>query len=227
MMRGVFVTGTDTGSGKTVVAAALIHALRGRGLAVAGFKPVAAGAEPLQGQPRNEDALALLAASGLDLPYADVNPYCFVPPIAPHIAAAEQGCRIEAGPLLAAAARLSEKTDYLVAEGAGGWRVPLSSELDMQGLAALLGLPVVLVVGLRLGCLNHALLSADAIRAAGQPLAGWVGSALEPDMARYRENLVTLRERLHAPCLGVLPHSPDSNPRELAHFLDTAPLLSA
>jgi dethiobiotin synthetase len=226
-MRGVFVTGTDTGSGKTLVAAALIHALRGHGLVVAGFKPVAAGAGLVQGQMRNEDALALLAASGLDLPYADVNPYCFAPPIAPHIAAAEQGCRIEAAPLLDAAARLAEKVDYLVTEGAGGWRVPLSPELDMQGLAALLGLPVVLVVGLRLGCLNHALLTADAIRAAGQPLAGWVGSALEPNMARYRENLDTLHARLDAPCLGVLPHAPGSAPRKLAPCLDIAPLLSA
>ena len=204
-MRGVFVTGTDTGSGKTLVATALIHALRGQGMVVAGFKPVAAGAGLVQGQLRNEDALALLAASGLDLPYADVNPYCFAPPIAPHIAAAEQGCRIESASLLAAAARLAEKADYLVAEGAGGWRVPLSPELDMQGLAALLGLPVVLVVGLRLGCINHALLSAQQIQRDGFDLVGWVANEIDPGMLERDGNLATLDSLVPARRIGVLP----------------------
>jgi len=224
-MRGVFVTGTDTGSGKTLVSAAMIHALREQGLSVAGFKPVAAGAELLDGQLRNEDALALIAASGQDLAYGDVNPYCFAPAIAPHIAATEQGCRIEVEPLLAAAARLHEQAGYLVAEGAGGWRVPLSAELDMQTLAGLLGVPVVLVVGLRLGCLNHALLTADAIRASRQTLLGWVGSVVDPGMARLDENVATLREVLGAPCLGILPHSPGTSARSMARFLDIGALL--
>lgn len=224
-MRGVFVTGTDTGSGKTLVSGALIHALRERGLKVAGFKPVAAGAERIDGQWRNEDALALIEASGSELPYGDVNPYCFEPAIAPHIAAAEAARPIDMGTIRAAAGRLSRQVDFLVTEGAGGWRVPLEGELGMQELAASLGLPVLLVVGVRLGCLNHALLSADAVRASGQALAGWVGSVVEPGMARLEQNIATLRARLDAPCLGVLPHSPGCTSRLMARHLDVASLV--
>jgi len=226
-MRGVFVTGTDTDCGKTLVSTALIHALSEGGLKVAGFKPVAAGAEGFDGQLRNEDALALIEASGGGFAYQDVNPVCFEPPIAPHIAAGEVGQAIDRQSLLGAAQRLSRQADFLVAEGAGGWRVPLQGELDMQGLAATLGLPVMLVVGLRLGCLNHALLTADAIRASGQELVGWVGSVVDPEMARLDENIATLRERLDAPCLGILPHSPGATTGSMARFLDIGVLLPA
>ncbi len=208
-MKGLFVTGTDTDCGKTRVALALIGALRARGLRVAPFKPVAAGARRTPEGPRNADAEALIRAAGGDWPYAEVNPYCFEPAVAPHLAAAEAGVEIALPGILDAAHALSQRADLLLVEGAGGWRVPLGPELDMQGLALALDLPVVLVVGLRLGCINHALLSAQAVRASGASLAGWIGSVLAPDMPRLQDNLRTLRQLLPAPCLGVLPHLPD------------------
>lgn len=223
-MNGVFVTGTDTDCGKTLVCSVLIHALRARGLVVAGFKPVAAGAERVDGHLCNPDAEALIRASGLQLCHETVNPCCFAPAVAPHIAAAEVGQEIAPGPILAAFERLAGQADFVVAEGAGGWRVPLGVGLDMQGLAARLGLPVILVVGIRLGCLNHALLTADAVRGSGQRLLGWIGSTLEPDMPRYSENLDTLRTSLDAPCLGVLPYAPGKAPATLAHHLNPAPM---
>ncbi|MCA1978258.1 MAG: dethiobiotin synthase [Thiobacillus sp.] len=200
--RGVFVTGTDTGVGKTRVAVALVHALRARGLRVAAMKPVAAGTEA--GQP-NEDVAALRAAANVDAPLADINPYAFDPPIAPHIAAAQAGVVIDIERISAAYARLAARADAVVVEGAGGWRVPLSDAADMSDLAARLGLPVLLVVGLRLGCLNHALLSAESIRARGLAWAGWVGNRIDPAMACADENLAALRARLPGPCLGVQP----------------------
>jgi dethiobiotin synthetase len=205
-MRGVFVTGTDTGCGKTHVATALISRLRDTGLRVTAFKPVAAGARSSDGKLRNDDALALRAATGLGLGYGAVNPYCFAPPIAPHLAAAEAGVRIDPAAVVAALDDLDKAGDFVVAEGAGGWRVPLAPGLDVQALVSMLGLPVVLVVGLRLGCLNHALLTEQAIRASGVPLLGWIGTQVDPAMQRMRENLQTLQALLHGPCLGVLTH---------------------
>ena len=206
MTAGVFVTGTDTGCGKTHVASMLIRGLRGRGIRVAAFKPVAAGARYRDGELVNDDALALAAASGLGLPYRTVNPYCFAPPVAPHIAAAEADVRIDLARLTEAFAELAAAGDFVVVEGAGGWRVPLGPGLDIQALASALGLPVLLVVGLRLGCLNHALLSAQAIRASGARPIGWVGNQVDPSMARLGANLETLRHALEVPCLGVLTH---------------------
>jgi dethiobiotin synthetase len=206
MNQGVFVTGTDTGCGKTRVSVALIEQIRARGTRVGGFKPVAAGSAWRDGKLRNDDALALIAASGLDVSYPVVNPYCFDPAISPHLAAAEAGVKIEAGPILAARDELAARCDFLVVEGAGGWRVPLGPRLDIQGLALALGLPVLLVVGLRLGCLNHALLSEQSILASGARLLGWVGSQVDPGMARLNENIATLNAGLSRPCLGILPH---------------------
>jgi dethiobiotin synthetase len=207
MTRGLFVTGTDTGCGKTWAAVTLIGALRRHGLRVAGFKPVAAGARPVDGELRNDDALALRRASGLDLDYGLVNPYCFEPPVAPHIAAAEIGVDIERPLLQDAAQRLGAQADLIVAEGAGGWCVPLGPGIDMQDLAGWLGLPVLMVVGLRLGCLNHALLTERAILESGLPLLGWLGAPVESRMSRAGQNLDALRERLAAPCVGVLDAS--------------------
>ena len=206
MNRGVFVTGTDTGCGKTHASVALIRALRARALRVTGFKPVAAGADWCDGELRNDDASALLAASGLDLPYATVNPYCFAPAIAPHLAAAEERVTVSPGPINAAFAKLCGASDFVVVEGAGGWRVPLGPDLDIQRLALVLGLPVILVVGLRLGCLNHAVLSEQAIKASGAVFLGWVGSQVDPEMPRLRQNIATLESILPVPCLGILPH---------------------
>jgi len=205
-VRGYFVTGTDTGVGKTRVAVALIHALRARGLRVAGMKPVAAGAAP---GALNEDVVALRTASNVEAPLEDVNPYAFDAPIAPHIAAAAAGVRIDIERIAAACARLAARADAVVVEGAGGWRVPLDAETDMADLAVRLGLPVVLVVGLRLGCLNHARLTADAVRARGLPWAGWIGNRLEAAMPHEAENVAALRARLPGPCLGIQPFMPD------------------
>lgn len=206
MTRGVFITGTDTDCGKTHVATALIRALRERGLRVAGFKPVAAGADSHDGNLRNDDALALIEAATLDLPYERVNPYCFAPAVSPHLAAEEAATVIELAPIRHAFDRLAGQRDFVVVEGAGGWRVPLGPDLDGQDLALALGLPVILVVGLRLGCLNHALLSEQVILASGATLLGWVGNRIDPQMARQRQNLDTLAQRLGVPCLGILPH---------------------
>lgn len=199
-LRGLFVTGTDTGVGKTRVAVALIHALRARGLRVAAMKPVAAGHAPGE---LNEDVAALLRAANVAADLRDVNPYAFAEPVAPHIAAQQAGVRIELDVIAAAYSRLAAAADVVVVEGAGGWRVPLNERDDMADLAQRLGLPVVLVVGLRLGCLNHALLTAESIAKRQLSWAGWVANHVDPAMACQAENVAALRARLPAPCLGV------------------------
>jgi dethiobiotin synthetase len=204
-MKGIFVTGTDTDCGKTRVACALITALRARGRKVAPFKPVAAGARRTPEGLRNADAEALIAASGVDWPYSLVNPYCLEPALAPHLAAADAGVQIELPVIQEAARRLRAEADLLVVEGAGGWLAPLAEGLDVRDLALALELPVLLVVGLRLGCINHARLSAVAISAGGARLAAWAASQVDPDMARVRDNLETLAGMLNPPLLGVLP----------------------
>jgi dethiobiotin synthetase len=208
MAREYFVTGTDTGVGKTLVTAALLRRLRAAGLAVAGMKPVAAGCMAGPEGPANEDALLLQAESSARHPYADVNPWLFEPAIAPHLAAAEAGVVIDTGRIAAAHARLRAGADVLFVEGAGGFLVPLDGERSLADLPALLGLDVLLVVGLRLGCLNHALLTAEAIAARGLALAGWIGNALDPGFSRRDENVATLAARLPAPCLGIVPWMP-------------------
>jgi dethiobiotin synthetase len=198
--HGFFITGTDTGVGKTRVAVALIHALRAQGLRVAAMKPVSAGSVP---GGLNEDVAALMRASNVTAAACDVNPYAFAEPVAPHIAAQRAGVRIELDEIAAAHSRLAAKADVVVVEGAGGWRVPLNEREDMADLARRLGLPVVLVVGLRLGCLNHALLTAESIASRRVPWAGWVGNHVDPAMAQATENVAALRARLPGPCLGV------------------------
>lgn len=219
-MNGLFVTGTDTEVGKTVVAAGIVCALVQRGARVAAMKPVASGARATPAGLRNDDAERLLAAANVAADYGEVNPYCFEPPIAPHVAAAEAGAVIRTGPILRAAAALAGRADTLVVEGVGGWRVPLAGGLDVAGLARTLALPVVLVVGLRLGCLSHACLTAEAIAAGPCRLAGWIGSAVDPVMARSAENLDTLERLLPAPCLGLVPHLGDPVPADVAARLD-------
>jgi dethiobiotin synthetase len=219
-MRGVFVTGTDTGVGKTFAACALVHALRARGLRVAPMKPVAAGAVEQDGGWASEDTLALARAAGPDAPaLGEITPVLLREPMAPHIAAAREGREIRLEPLLAAHAALATRWDFTVVEGVGGFLVPLGDGLDTRDLAVALGLPVVLVVGLRLGCLNHALLTAESIRGAGLALAGWVANAIDPAMAVREENVEALRHRLPAPLLGRLPHSPGADPGSLARHL--------
>jgi dethiobiotin synthetase len=201
--QGVFITGTDTGSGKTEVAVALLQGLTRAGQRAVGFKPVASGAGSIDGNLRNDDALALQQAGAPGVPYADINPYCFAPAIAPHLAARDAGVTIDAGRIAGGYRRLAAGADWVVVEGAGGWRVPLSDALDMRGLALALNLPVILVVGLRLGCINHALLSEQSIVESGSILIGWIGSAVDPAMERMGDNIQTLSQALRVPCLGV------------------------
>ena len=218
-MFQLYVTGTDTGIGKTLGSSTLLHALRGRDLRVAGMKPVASGCERIDGQWRNEDALALQRASETGIRYDDINPFALEHPLAPELAARDAGIEVALPPILAAHARLAAQVDALVVEGVGGWEAPLSATLMQADLVRTLRLPVLLVVGLRLGCLSHALLSARAITADGLHLAGWIGSHVDPAMARVEDNLQMLRERLQAPCWGVLPHAPGADPVTLAHHL--------
>ncbi|HEX8740931.1 MAG TPA: dethiobiotin synthase [Casimicrobiaceae bacterium] len=196
--RGVFVTGTDTGIGKTRVAVALLAALAASGLRAVGMKPVAAGIDAGAGV--NEDVAALAAAGNVDAPLALRNPYAFSEPIAPHLAARDAGARIDLGVIERAFAALAARADIVVVEGAGGALVPLGAHEDMLDIARVLRLPVLLVVGMRLGCLNHALLSTLAIRARGLTLAGWVANELPPGTARCADNVATL-----AWALGVAP----------------------
>ncbi|MDX1592699.1 MAG: dethiobiotin synthase [Gammaproteobacteria bacterium] len=221
--RGLFVTGTDTGVGKTRVAAALMLRLRAAGLEVAGMKPVAAGCEDLGHGLRNDDALRLMACASRERPYEEINPYALAPPIAPHIAAAEAGVALDLARLAAAYRVLAEGADVVVVEGAGGWLVPLDDRHTLADLAGVLDLDAVLVVGMRLGCLNHALLTAESIAARGLRLAGWVANCIEPGTERLDAQIDTLRGRLHAPCLGILPHLPSATPEESAEALRPPP----
>jgi dethiobiotin synthetase len=191
MTHAVFITGTDTGIGKTRVAATLLAALNANGQ-------------------RNDDAQLLIAHSAGTPDYALVNPYALPQPIAPHLAAADAGVEIRLGPIHGAYAALSTNADFVVVEGVGGWAVPLSPSLMQADLVQALDVPVILVVGLRLGCLNHALLSARAIAVDGCRLIGWIGNRIDPAMARADDNIAVLRERLPAPCLDVLEHAADA-----------------
>ena len=208
-MPGLFVTGTDTEVGKTRVSVALLHRLRQQGLRVAGMKPVAAGCEETAAGLRNEDALALQAASSITLAYETLNPYAFAPPIAPHLAAGDAGVTIEIERILTAYHDIAARVDQVIVEGAGGWRVPLNDDQDMSDLAVALGLPVVLVVDIRLGCINHALLSAQAIAVRGLPLAGWVANHAHGDYARSADNIASIEARVGTPLLGVMPYQGD------------------
>jgi dethiobiotin synthetase len=200
--RGILVTGTDTGVGKTRVAVALLQALADRGIAAAGMKPVAAGIAP--GATANEDVLQLMAAAGVDAPLADVNPFAYPDPIAPHVAAAAAGHPIALEAIGAAYGRLARRADAVVVEGAGGALVPLDARHDVLDIAATLRLPVLLVVGVRLGCINHALLTALAIRSRGLDLAGWVANRIDPAMDQPDASITALAERLAAPCVADL-----------------------
>ena len=214
---GLFVTGTDTGVGKTLAACALLHRLRARGLRALGMKPVAAGVEPTPEGPANADVVALRAASSWPAPLKLVNPYCFDPPVAPHLAAAQAGVRIGIEPIRQAFGALRDSADAVVVEGVGGFLVPLNEREDAADMAAALALPVVLVVGMRLGCLNHALLTQQAVAARGLRLAGWIANSIDPQMARFEGNLQALRERIGAPLLGVISYRdrPDPSAIEL------------
>ena len=205
--RGVFIAGTDTGVGKTVVAAALVRALVREGLLVAAMKPVAAGAELTPCGLRNADALRLIEAANVTAAYERVNPYCFAPPIAPHIAAHEAGSLIDTALLRECFQELADLSDCVVVEGAGGWLTPIGPGQTMADVAAALGLPVVLVVGLKLGCLNHAALTARALGSHGAGLAGWIGNSITPDFDRKTANIAALEKILKEPAATIVSYA--------------------
>lgn len=222
LAQGVYVTGTDTGIGKTLVSTALLHGLRKHGLRALGMKPVASGCEWVDGQWRNDDALALQAASSEPPAYALVNPFALEHATSPQLAAGDAGIAISIEPITAAYARLREQADVVVVEGVGGWAASLDAALDQRDVAAALGLPVLLVVGLRLGCQSHARLTARAVQADGFTLAGWVGNRVDPQFDRADDYMAMLRGQLPAPCLGVMPHAPGD---DASAYLQIEPLL--
>lgn len=224
-MKGFFVTGTDTEIGKTWCSLGLIARLQQDGHRVAAMKPVASGCEVTADGLRNDDALKLQAQASVPLAYETVNPFAFQPAIAPHIAAAESNSRITIPRIVDTLRLVSGEADYTVVEGVGGWRVPLNDQQTVAELASAIGLPVVLVVGLRLGCINHALLTAEAIQADGCTLAGWIGNCVEPEMAQQANNVASIEQRLEAPLLGIVPHQEVLSAEAIASHL-TLPTLA-
>jgi dethiobiotin synthetase len=216
-----FIAGTDTDVGKTTVAAGLLRAARLAGMSTAAVKPVAAGCEMTVDGLRNGDALALLAECSEPLRYAEVNPFAFAPAIAPHLAASEAGVELDVATLTSAVqAVLDRRADFTLVEGAGGWRVPLSDSATLAQLPIALKLPVIVVVAVRLGCINHSLLTVEAIERDGLRVAGWVANLLEPQMPRLEENLAALEARLGAPCLGRVPLLGEASAANVARYLD-------
>ena len=224
--NGYFVTGTDTGVGKTLVCCALLYGFAASGKSVIGMKPIAAGAVDCASGLNNDDVVMLRAASNVAAPQNLVNPYCFKPPIAPHLAAQQAGVQIDLARITRAYMQLAAMADIVIVEGVGGFRVPLNSDHDAADLAIDLGLPVILVVGLRLGCLNHALLTAQAIRACGLTLAGWIANRIDPAMSATEDNIAALSERLAAPLLGDIAFAVEPDARCIAAALDLSKLSS-
>lgn len=222
------MTGTDTEIGKTVVACGIVRAANQAGAKAVGLKPVAAGCETVDGELRNEDALSLIAAASTKLPYEIVNPIALEPAIAPHIAAAQQSVSITSSNLKLHYLRYLDKSagfDFLVYEGAGGWFVPLNEYETFQDFVIAMDLDVVLVVGMKLGCINHALLTERAVRSCGLNLAGWVANFSTPEMEVAEENLDTLMQRLDCPLLGVVPHLENPTAAEVAKHVNVKALL--
>ncbi|MBA1242979.1 dethiobiotin synthase [Pseudomonas japonica] len=225
MKHAYFIAGTDTEVGKTTISAGLLQAARRNGWTTLGAKPVASGCDLTSGGLRNSDALALMAESTLQLPYSAINPFAFEPAIAPHIAAQEAEVALTVQAVLPAMRRvLAQPVDFTLIEGAGGWRVPLAGQDNLSDLAIALGLPVILVVGVRLGCINHAVLTAEAIARDGLALAGWVANIIDPRTSRLEANLATLAERLPAPCIGQVPRLPRADAAAVADHLDLSRL---
>ncbi len=202
MSHSYFVTATDTDAGKTYIASALVRHFAAQGLKSVGMKPIAAGCELVDGVLQNADVQQLTQASNVDAPLSLINPYIFEPPIAPHIAAQQAGVEIAIEKIQHAFTQLSQLADVVIVEGAGGFLVPLNNTQTMADLAASLNIPVILVVGMRLGCINHALLTVQAIKARGLKLAGWVANQIDPKMAMLAENTRTLKQRINAPCIA-------------------------
>jgi len=221
-----FLTGTDTDVGKTVVAAGLLAAANAKGLSSMGLKPIAAGCDETEEGLRNDDALKIQSAASIQLPYEQINPIAFAPPIAPHIAAMQEKRMLSADRISGLCkGALMQPADFAIVEGAGGWRVPLSHRETFAHIAKHLNLPVIMVVGMKLGCINHALLTAEAIARDGLKLAGWVANRVDPDMACYDENAATIEMMLRAPLLGEVPHLIEPSAVNVAEYFDLDKLI--
>ncbi|MGH1372709.1 MAG: dethiobiotin synthase [Cellvibrionaceae bacterium] len=222
-----FIAGTDTDAGKTLVATAVLEKARQMGLQTVAVKPVASGSEQTADGLRNSDALALIDAMTVDLDYEQVNPVAFEPAIAPHIAAMRAGKQLSVSRLAGYCnGAMMRPCDLVIIEGAGGWRVPLNSRETLANLAQDLNLPVILVVGMKLGCINHALLSVEAIERDGLKVAGWVANRIDPEMSCYEENMMTLHSLISAPCLGEIPYLENPDKKSAAEYLDLTAALS-
>ena len=206
MANGIFITGTDTGIGKTIASCAVMHELAKQGHKVAGMKPIASGACLQDGQLQNEDALALIQHANISVDYQQVNPYCFEPAIAPHIAAEQANVDIDMSIIQESFAELAKQVDWVVVEGVGGWLVPINKKQVVADIALELQLPVILVVGLRLGCINHALLTMESMRSKGVNIMGWIANQIAPNLSATDRIIKTLQNKLNSHYLGFLPY---------------------
>jgi len=225
MINAIFIAGTDTDVGKTVASKAILQALAARGFSTIGYKPVAAGCEQTAEGMRNGDALHLLQAATVKMPYEDINPYPLALPASPHIAAKHEQVNIDTNVLSEKLAKLQFHADVVLVEGAGGWRVPIS---DSEGLSRWVQqeqLAVILVVGIKLGCLSHALLTAESIHADGLKIVGWVANRVNPGTEHYADIIQLLEHRIDAPKLGEIPYMPSIKCRDLGKYIDLSPLL--
>jgi len=220
--KGFFITGTDTGIGKTFVSCALLQAFAGKGEGVGVMKPIAAGCEKTPDGWQNDDALQLMQHTNIELSYELVNPVALPPPIAPHIAIEQAGESVTIAQLIKHFEQIKDRADYFIVEGAGGWLVPLNEHESMADIPKAFGLDVILVVGIRLGCINHALLTLDAIQKSGNQLAGWVANIIDPEMLMTDENILALKNRIRAPLLGTFPHMNTSEVSKASLTLDTS-----
>ncbi len=221
MKQKYFIAGTDTDAGKTLIAAGLLNKSKSEGLSTVGLKPIAAGCEETPEGLRNDDALMLMAQSTEELPYEQVNPIAFAPPIAPHIAGQQLRRPLSAGRIvgLLRGVLMINRAQFTLVEGAGGYRVPLNPKETLADVTKELNLPVILVVGMKLGCLNHALLTVEAIQRDGLKLAGWIANRVDEDMAVYKENIETLHAMIQAPCLGEVPFLSEPTPETVASHI--------
>lgn len=220
MSKGFFITGTDTGIGKSWCAAALMWKLQQQGLSVAGMKPIASGCVETAEGLRNEDALLLQQFASTPTPYREINPYAFKPAIAPHIAAEQAGISIDIEAIRQQYEVISKNADFTVVEGVGGWLAPLNHQQTLADLATALQLPVIMVVGIRLGCINHALLTAREIQHSGNQLAGWIANPIDTEMPEQQRNIDTLVELIDAPLLGTTPTLSEFDHQQLAAAID-------
>ncbi len=224
-MKGVFITGTDTETGKTRVTLGLMSAIQSSGLTVCGMKPLASGASKIKNVLLNEDALSIQQQASIHIDYQDINPYVYQQPIAPHLAAEKTGECIDIGKILESFKKIEQKSDYIVVEGVGGWRVPINKNKTLADLVRALNLPVIIVVGIRLGCINHALLSAEAIRADGLILSGWIANRIDKDYAEGDETIRSIAERIVAPKIADIPFIEQQNNCEVAKLFNVEGLV--